>query len=253
MFRSPKTFLIALALLASVAACSSGSPPGGPEAAPEVGQEAAPGASPGDKKEAPADHKGKGGKNGPKKKPHSPAGDKGDGPGGDEDPQPGEPREQDPATGSAKVLDSTGDAEASGEAPAYTDIIEAAVRGRGRTLLLTVTLRGDVPARMPDDDTFMSVETLVDKGGREYSIYADADDDGWTAYITQRGDSRRLEEVFSFQGRTTAIEIPWGLIGGAGGFRWSANSAWTRTTLTNTYFAFDSAPDGNKARYPGPR
>lgn len=162
----------------------------------------------------------------------------------------GEESSGDPATGSARVTDPSGDADPSGEAPSYTDMVKAAVQGLGRTVRLTATFRGVVPQKMDDDDTFMSVEIKIHKGGRTYAVYADGNDEGWTAYLSERADNRRLEGAFSIEGETTVFEIPWGLIGGPGPFRWTARSAWTRTTLTNTLFAFDNAPEGKKARYP---
>lgn len=157
---------------------------------------------------------------------------------------------RDPATASATVTDPAGDTQSSGETPPYTDIVEAGIRGHGRTVRLISTFRGAVPSRMSDGRTIMSVETTIRRSGRTYSVYADGDDDGWTAYISSRGETRRLEDAFSVSGATTRLEVPWTMIGGPGKLRWSASSSWTRTTLTDTYYAFDSAPEDSRARYP---
>jgi hypothetical protein len=155
------------------------------------------------------------------------------------------------STASAGLTDRIGDTESSEDPPAYTDIVAAGIEGSGQTLRLTITVNDQVPRRMPDADTFFSVDTTIDGEGKPYSVYADGTANGWTAYVSHDGESRKLPNVFHIEGATTVIEVPWNVIGGQRRFRWSAQTSWSRSTLTRTYYSFDEASRGNGARYPG--
>jgi hypothetical protein len=240
--------VLVVVLAGSLGACSDE-----PESAPSQAKQA----STGDEKD-----RGKGGKSArPDRSPNSDdrgRSDEGDaddegrdddgggGEGGDDSGSPG----QDPATESASVPDRTGDGEGSGEVPAYTDIVGGAIEGRGRTVRLSITFSDRVPPAMPDDDTVMSVETTIDRGGTTYRVYADGDSDGWSAYIARKGDSRALLGAFRIDGSRTIFDVAWGRVGGPGRFKWSVQSSWTRSTLTRTDFSFDRSPGQRMARFP---
>lgn len=250
-----RSVAVAMALVAVFVACSDEPPPGQLAGDPAVEDDSTPGTG-GNKSGNPQADGGTPG--GTKQEVSSKdSGQNGTGDPNDQsaDDPNGSPNDdsqdsRDPATASATVTDPAADTQSSGETPPYTDIIEAGIRGRGRTVRLITTFRGAVPPKMSDSSTIMSVETTIRRSGRTYSVYADGDDDGWTAYISSRGETRRLEDAFSVSGATTRLKIPWAMIGGPGKLRWSASSSWTRTTLTDTYYAFDSVPEDSRARYP---
>jgi hypothetical protein len=202
-----------------------------------------------EKQSEPGDKGSKGGDNGGTG--GSGTGDaKGSGAGSDET-EAGDPGSDKDSTASAALTDRVGDTESSEDPPAYTDIVAAGIQGGAETVRLTITVNDQVPKRMPDADTFFSVDTSIEGKGKPYSVYADGTANGWTAYVTHGGDTRKLPGAFHIEGDTTVIEVPWSVIGGQRRFRWSAETSWSRTTLTSTYYSFDEASRPNGARYPG--
>ena len=249
-----RTLVIAMAC-AVLTACSS---PGslGPDALAPTGEGRGSSAAKGDRSHDEGDKDGRKQGGGPKGSGNAETGGSGtDGSGGSgsgsPEAGPGGSGSDKGGTASAELTDRTGDTESSDDPPAYTDIVAAGIQGGPETIRLTITVSDPVPKRMPDADTVFSVDTTIDGKGKPYSVYADGTANGWTAYVSHDEKSRKLQNAFHIEGATTVIEVPWSVIGGQRRFRWSASTAWTRTTLTSTYFSFDEVPSGNGARYPG--
>jgi hypothetical protein len=246
--------LMLVLLLATLTACSSGGTNGPDAIAPtdDGGRSRADERSPDEGKQSEREQDGKGSKGGGEGQPDgSGPGDSegsGSGSGGTD---LGDSGSSNGSTASVELTDGIGDTESSEDPPAYTDIVAAGVEGSSQTLRLTITVNDPVPRRMPDADTFFSVDTTIDGEGKPYNVYADGTANGWTAYVSHNEGSRKLQNAFRIDGSTTVIEIPWSVIGGQRRFRWSAATSWTRSTLTRTYYSFDEASRGNGARYPG--
>ena len=140
------------------------------------------------------------------------------------------------------------DAEYSGDVPAYAEIRAASIRERGSQIVMEVVLDDAIPDRMEDDATAMTVEVRFERGGEETFVYAEAEADGWEAYARGPRSSRPKPELILAAStitftlaRTSAPRAP---------FAWVASMSWTRGTETDTYFAFDTAPNHGRARHP---
>lgn len=171
------------------------------------------------------------------------------GPTGGNEPGGNEPRSG-PARGSAVVTDPPADGDTSGETPDYADILRASMSGRGKMVQIRTLVVASLPDRMPDDDTFMGIETRIERKKGRYSIIVEGDHNGWRASISRNGKSRSLSGL-AIEDDSVTIAIPWSAIGGAGRLKWETHAGWTRATLTQTHYAFDSAPSYGAARYPG--
>ncbi|MEA2497788.1 MAG: hypothetical protein QOH26_193, partial [Actinomycetota bacterium] len=113
---------------------------------------------------------------------------------------------------------------------------------------LTLTLAADVPDAMPDGNTFMAVGFRFDgKGDDEPYVYADADDGGW---VPGTSGADTYPGTFSVEGRKITFVVPWAALGGAQKFKWYANDSWVQSGLVTTSYAFDEAPNFERAHYP---
>lgn len=157
-----------------------------------------------------------------------------------------------PARTSASLTDPAGDEETSGDTPDYADMLRADLRGRGKTLVIRTVVAGSLPSTMADDDTFMGIETRIERKGKRYSIIAEGDHNGWRAFVSRNGKNRAIRDPAVENDQVVAV-VPWRMIGGPGRLSWETYAGWTRSTITETHYAFDAVPDHGAARYPQAR
>jgi len=157
-----------------------------------------------------------------------------------------------PATrdGAWCVEDLSLDLESQGRPPRYVDIVAACLRELRDYLQLEVTVKGRVPAHMPDGDTSASIGfELSSSAGDESYVWAEADRNGWTAYITRGQGRRELPRALSSGGRGMQLMLRWSALKGARRLRWYAESSWLRAGLLATSWAFDRAPENGVASF----
>jgi hypothetical protein len=140
------------------------------------------------------------------------------------------------------------DAEYSGDVPDYAEIRSTVLRDMGAELSISSSFEAPLPARMENRYTVMTVETKIGKGRSAVAIYAEGEADGWQAYITDRRGTREIRTV-SVEGAKVAFSVGWSDIGQRR-FPWTTRMSWTQGTSSDTYFAFDTAPNHGTASYP---
>lgn len=150
------------------------------------------------------------------------------------------------------VNDPASDLESAGNPPAYSDIRSACIRDARRSVRLELTVAGEVPARMPDRDTSMTIgfELRHDSGSESYA-YAEANQNGWTAYITRGRGKRALPQAVAINGQTIAIIVARSKLDDAKRLRWNVESSWLKAELIRTSYAFDTAPDRGHSSFGG--
>jgi hypothetical protein len=159
---------------------------------------------------------------------------------------------QDPATASVLVTEPDPDADKSGVAPGFADILSTRVEGVGPNLKITIVFRGDVPQKMPDDKTYMvaGFGLTAPKGQQNgYAFGASADHTGWTPYGgNEKGG--KFDGQFSLSGDTMVFTMPWSVVKGPRAFEWYAQTSWFRSLAGTTHYSLDALPNEGPARYP---
>jgi hypothetical protein len=159
---------------------------------------------------------------------------------------------EDPRTASVVVTEPDPDADKSGVAPSFADIQSTRVEGAGPNLKVTMVFWGDVPQKMPDDQTYMvaGFGMTGEKGESQgYAFGASADDKGWTAYGgSEKGGE--FEGDFSISGDTVVFTIPWSIVEGPRAFEWYAQTSWFRSIAGTTHYSLDAVPNDGPAKYP---
>ena len=145
----------------------------------------------------------------------------------------------------AIVTDLAGDQEGEGTSPAYMDLRHVQLERHGDQMLATLRFNGALPKRMPDEETSMLTSIDVKRGGEEASIYAEATSSGWRAHSDKTDE---FPGTLSVRGNTLTLTFPVGLTGKK--FQWYSHSSWTRSTLLETQYFFDFAPDDQKGKFP---
>lgn len=140
----------------------------------------------------------------------------------------------------ARTTDAAGDTEDSGTSPGYVDLRRASIadRGRGR-----VRFRLEVAAPFEErmsGSTYVYLEFRLEGEGRDVSLVAEGDANGWGVYLGED----LLPGRFVIDGSTMTFTVPWKSVGGRGAFDWYVASSWTRSTLLDTDYSFDRVPDG---------
>jgi hypothetical protein len=153
--------------------------------------------------------------------------------------------------GAASLKDPTDDLDSRGDAPGYVDLTSVKVEEAGDGVGFEVSSRASFPNEMPDPETNALVVVGFDKAGDEYFVQAEASTDGWATTMSRNGRSVKFGGDFSIEGSRMSFSLPWGLIGGRSTFAWSVDSSWTRTTMLDTFYAFDRSPQFERQPYPG--
>lgn len=159
---------------------------------------------------------------------------------------------EDPRTASVLVTEPDPDADKSGVAPEFADILSTRVEGAGANLRVTIVFRGQLPQKMPDEQTYMVAGfglTGPKDESQGYAFGASADAEGWTPYGGGK-DSREFPGEFSISGDTIVFVIPWSAIGGPHAFEWYAQSSWFKSLAGTTHYSLDAVPNDGPAKYP---
>jgi hypothetical protein len=151
---------------------------------------------------------------------------------------------------SAGLTDPVHDLDSRGDAPRYVDLTAVSVRGGDEAVTFTISTAGDLPAQMPDLETNALMTVGFEKNGDEYFLQGEASTSGWSASISRNGRAIEYRGRFSIDGNRVTFEVPWRDIGGRSGLRWSVDSSWTRTTMLQTDYAFDRAPQFGREAFP---
>ena len=146
--------------------------------------------------------------------------------------------------------DGTNDTEGSG--PAYSDLVSVTVEDDGTNARVTVVFRGDVPARLPADETmgvgvdFFRGVTQIES---DYQLFADGQPDGWFAYLSTSKGYARYPGRFGLGGRRLEFTVPWSALGSPRSGYFSAYADWTRDTTPANQFSEDHAPNLGTASF----
>lgn len=158
----------------------------------------------------------------------------------------------DPRTANVIVTEPDPDAEKSGIAPDFADILSTQVEGAGPNVRITLTFRADLPDKMPDDQTYMvaGIGMTPPKGRSQgYAFGASADMNGWTPYGAGK-DGKSYPGEFSLSGDTVVFTIPWAAIEGPRSFEWYAQTSWFKSVAGTTHYSLDALPNDGPAKYP---
>lgn len=158
----------------------------------------------------------------------------------------------DPRTASVLVTEPDPDAEKSGIAPDFADILSTRVEGVGPNLRVTIIFRGTLPEKMPDGQTYMVAGfgmTPPKSKAQGYAFGASADTKGWTPYGAGN-DGKDYPGQFSLSGDTIVFTIPWSAIDGPRSFEWYAQTSWFKSIAQTTHYSLDALPNGGPAKYP---
>lgn len=151
---------------------------------------------------------------------------------------------------SSGIEDPVGDPEASSDhPPGYTDLLGASISKERASAVIELVVASSLPRTLRGDEV-LSLTSSFRMKKRSFSVYADGTESGWQAYMTEDEKTTKLQGSFSIDGPAATFEIPWVTFGERKRFRWSANTAWTLSSFLTTDYAFDSAPDFGKARFP---
>lgn len=150
----------------------------------------------------------------------------------------------------ACLTDGTGDGEGAGQAPAYADVTGACIREAGSALVFEVRLAGAAPGRMPDRDTSFTVGfDLRSASGSTSYLFAEAGATGWAAYLTHGKGRRALPGAVETRDNAVRLRVRASEVDGTEMLAWNAESSWVRSTLLDTSYRFDTAPDQGTASF----
>ena len=156
------------------------------------------------------------------------------------------------ATKSASFDEATPDAKKEGPlTPRYAEATALDVEGLGKTLRLTFTFDGEVPQKMPTEQTYMIVSFSLsseDEDEKGYGINAQASSRGWQVAMGSKAEATRFPGTFFVRGNTVEFTLPWSAVGGPRPFQFYASASWFQFAGTTNYSA-DPIPN-EKAVFP---
>jgi hypothetical protein len=142
--------------------------------------------------------------------------------------------------------------DAGASTPAYADAVAVTVEDNGPNARITVSMRGDVPARVPSGETiglgvdFYRSRTQLES---DYQVFADGEPDGWYAYLETPHGFVKYPGTFGLGGRRVVFTVPWTSLGGPSAGFFSAFVDWTRNATPANLAGEDHAPDLTNAPY----
>jgi hypothetical protein len=166
---------------------------------------------------------------------------------------PGADEEKQYPTGSSEVDEPQPDAKTEGVTPGYAEVLNISVEGQGKQLRVTFTMNGDVPERMPTEETIMVIGFQVLRGSEEgYVLAAQATNKGWKPYAggKEEDEAPKFPGSFSIEGNSIVLTAPWSYFKGAYPFKWIATSNWFQSLANTTHYLFDLVPNKGQANYP---
>jgi hypothetical protein len=176
---------------------------------------------------------------------------KGEGASGTGEHDPGRPSRAGGRMAPSSLSDPRNDLDQRGDAPGYVDLTSVRLRDTGEALRVTVAVRGPFPTEMPDTQSNALVVVGFTRGGDEYLVQASASTGGWSPTLSRNGRDERYRGRFAVAESRMTFSLPWAGLGGRGRLRWSVDSSWTRSSLLDTFYAFDRAPQFERRPYPG--
>ena len=156
------------------------------------------------------------------------------------------------ATKSAKFEEPQPDAKTEGPlVPGYAEATALDVQGMGENLRITFTFNGQVPEKMPTQQTYMIASFALSsekKGEKGYAINAQATNRGWQVAMGAKSEAKRFPGTFFVRGNTIEFTLPWSEVGGPRPFEFYASASWFHYAGTTSYSA-DPIPN-EKAVFP---
>lgn len=151
-----------------------------------------------------------------------------------------------------ETADRTNDTEGSG--PPYADLVAVTIDDDGTNARVTVAFDGNVPARLPADETmgvgvdFFRSATQIES---DYQLFADGQPEGWFAYLqTPGGKFVKYPGRFGVGGNRIEFVVPWSALGSPASGLFTAFADWTRDGGTlNNPFSEDHVPNLGKASF----
>ena len=156
------------------------------------------------------------------------------------------------ATKSAHFEEPSPDAKKEGPLiPRYAEATALDVEGLGENLRITFTFDGEVPQKMPTQQTYMIVSFSLSsekKGEKGYGINAQASNRGWQVAMGAKEEAEAFPGTFFVRGNTVEFTLPWSKVGGPRPFEFYASSSWFQFAGATSYSA-DPIPN-EKAVFP---
>jgi hypothetical protein len=152
----------------------------------------------------------------------------------------------------ARLADSPKDAYTRGPTPDYADLKVASLDDTGELLEMTMTFNGSVPARMPDEDTYMAIawNIAAKRKDKDWVFGAYATSKGWVAFAGDESGQKPFPGTISVEGSDVLMTLPWDYIGGRQALRWSASSTWlVNEGKRKTRHAVDRFPNKGMRRF----
>ena len=152
---------------------------------------------------------------------------------------------------SSSISDPRTDGKKEGVTPSYAEIVRASIQGLGEDFVMTLTLDGQVPQKMPTPQTYHIIAFGITGNEDEgYSFGAQCTDKGWQAYAGGKEGKSGFPGTFLVEGNTIKMTIPWTYIRGPRAFEWYAASNWFQQTGQITSYRVDLAPSEGTAKFP---
>jgi hypothetical protein len=180
--------------------------------------------------------------------PTAPAGSSAAAPPGGSTQQPGAPGGTYRTVGSATDRDR----DAGAATPAYGDLRSVTVEDDGTNVRITVRFAGDVPARLPADETMGVGVDLYRSAAQiesDYQVFADGQPEGWYAYLQTPKGFVKYPGTFGVGGNRLVFTVPWSAVGSPSAGAFSAFADWTRDATPVNLAGEDVAPDLGNAAY----
>jgi hypothetical protein len=152
--------------------------------------------------------------------------------------------------GSSTLTDPADDLDSHGDAPGYVDLTSVSIEATDDAVTISVRTAAPFPAEMPDLETNALMVVGLQRKGDEYFIQGEASTGGWSTTMSRNGGRVKYRGGFGLDGKRMTFTVPWADLGGPGAFRWSVDSSWTRTTMLDTFYGFDRAPQFERQSFP---
>lgn len=154
---------------------------------------------------------------------------------------------------SSIVDDSDSDAKKEGVTPSYAEATRASIIGLGENFKLTLTVAGDLPSAMPNDQTHMIIAFGITGSSQDegYSFGAQCTPEGWQPYAGGKDDSaEEFPGTLEVSGNKIEMVVPWDYIRGPRALEWYAASNWFSQIAGTTHYRVDLVPNEGLAKFP---
>ena len=158
-----------------------------------------------------------------------------------------------PTARAGRVDDPAGDAGAA--AATYADLRAVEIGSRGDTLVVTVTLAGAIPARLPAGEVEgVGVDLFTASSSEEsdWQLFADGEPDGWYGYLDGPDGPTALPGTLTVDGDALVFELPWSAVTDPASGTFSAYVDWSRDGVPTNTVTSDHAPDTARTEFRRP-